>query len=176
MYSYIYSPGDRDSYQRLKKWYLMPPCLTLSIIRYGSRVKWSNPGNGVAPSPTPRCRSYWKGSLRIALDYGRQHTHTHTHTHTHIYIYIYVYVRGAFNKFPDFFCTGIWHCRRLFKIQYLIAIHLMRWLTNFYDFSFKWTATVAIGIHLTKAWLLQLVNFKNAIWTWGRTICNKILF
>ena len=33
-----------ESYQRLKKWYLMPPCLTLSIIRYGSRVKYSNPG------------------------------------------------------------------------------------------------------------------------------------
>ena len=25
----------------------------------------------------------------------------------------------------------------------------MRWLTNFYDFSFKWTATAGIGIHLT---------------------------
>ena len=25
----------------------------------------------------------------------------------------------------------------------------MRWLTNFYDFSFKWTATTAIGIHPT---------------------------
>ena len=44
-----------ESYQRLKKWYLMPPCLTLSIIRYGSRVKWSNPEKGVAPSPTPWC-------------------------------------------------------------------------------------------------------------------------
>ena len=42
-----------ESYQRLKKWYLMRPYLTLSIIRYGSRVKWSNPGKGVAPSPTP---------------------------------------------------------------------------------------------------------------------------
>ena len=55
----------------------------------------------------------------------------------------------------------------------------MRWLTNFYDFSLKWTATAAIGIHPTKAWLSQLVNFKNAIWTWGhfrRMICNKILF
>ena len=41
------------------------------------------------------------------------------------------------------------------KIQYLIAIHLMRWLTNFYDFRFKWTATAAMGIHLTKAWLSQ---------------------
>ena len=36
-----------------KKWYLMPPCLTLSIIRYGSRAKWSNPEEGVAPSSTP---------------------------------------------------------------------------------------------------------------------------
>ena len=33
------------SYQRLKKWYLMSPCLTLSIIRYVTRVKWNNPGN-----------------------------------------------------------------------------------------------------------------------------------
>ena len=32
--------------------YLMPPCLTLSIIRYGSTVKWSNPGKGVAPFPS----------------------------------------------------------------------------------------------------------------------------
>ena len=61
-----------ESYQRLKKWYLMPPCLTLSIIRYESRVKWSNPGKGVAPFPTPWCRSYRKGCLRVTLDYGRQ--------------------------------------------------------------------------------------------------------
>ena len=27
-----------------KKWYLVQPCLTLSIIRYGSRIKWSNSG------------------------------------------------------------------------------------------------------------------------------------
>ena len=61
-----------ESYQRLKKWYLMPTCLTLSIIRYGSRVKWSNPGKGVAPSSTPWCSSYRKGSLWVTLDYGHQ--------------------------------------------------------------------------------------------------------
>ena len=43
-------PSEVESYQRLKKWYLMLPCLTLSIIRYGSRVKWSNPGKWVAAS------------------------------------------------------------------------------------------------------------------------------
>ena len=44
-----------ESYQRLKKWYLMPPFLTLRIIRYASRVKWSNPGKGIAPPHTPWC-------------------------------------------------------------------------------------------------------------------------
>ena len=49
------------------------------------------------------------------------------------------------------------------KIQYLIAIHLTRWLIIFYDFRFKGTATAAIGIHPTKASLSQLMDFKNAI-------------
>ena len=31
------------SYQRLLNWYLNPPCLQLSNIRYVSRVKWNNP-------------------------------------------------------------------------------------------------------------------------------------
>ena len=48
----------------------MLPWLTLSIIRYASRVKWSNPGNGVVPSPTSQCSSYWKGSLWVTLNYG----------------------------------------------------------------------------------------------------------
>ena len=58
------------SYQRLLKWYLIPPCLTLSTIRYVSRVKWSNPGKGVAPSPTPRCSTekgaFWLPSITVA--------------------------------------------------------------------------------------------------------------
>ena len=54
------------SYQRLLKWYLIPPCLTLSNIRYVSRVKWSNSGKGVVSSSTPQCSSYWKGSLHVA--------------------------------------------------------------------------------------------------------------
>ena len=55
------------SYQTLKKWYLIPPYLTLSSNRYVWRVKWSDIGKGVAPSPTHRCCSYWKGSLRVFL-------------------------------------------------------------------------------------------------------------
>ena len=57
---------------KTQKWYLMLFCLTFSIIRYGSRVKWSNQGNGVERSPTSWCNSYPKGRLRVTLDYGRE--------------------------------------------------------------------------------------------------------
>ena len=40
-------------------------------VRFKGKVEQSNPGNGVAPSPTPWCSSYRKGSLRVTLDYGR---------------------------------------------------------------------------------------------------------
>ena len=41
-------PGDPDSIvgrviPKIQKCYLIPPCLTLSTVRYISRVKWSNP-------------------------------------------------------------------------------------------------------------------------------------
>ena len=103
-------PGDLGSVpgRVIPKWYLIPPSFTLSNMRYVSRVKWSNPGKGVALSPTPRCSSYWKGSLLVVLDYGRRlylhtyrivermgyrHMSTHTRTHTHtLYIYIYIYI------------------------------------------------------------------------------------
>ena len=52
LFTIIYSYLIAIIYTSIKKWYLMPPCLTLSIIRYGSRVKWSNPGKRVAPYPT----------------------------------------------------------------------------------------------------------------------------
>ena len=55
-----------------QKWYLIHPSLTFSSIRLVSRVKLSNPVKGVAPSPKPRCSSYWKGSLLVTLDYGHQ--------------------------------------------------------------------------------------------------------
>ena len=73
-----------ESYQRLKKWYLMPPCLTLSIIRYGTRVKWSNPEKGVAPSPTPWCS---KLSKREPSGHPRLWSPTLL-----LLIYIYIYM------------------------------------------------------------------------------------
>ena len=58
------------SYQKLLKCFLIPPCLTLCNISYVSRVKWSNPGKRVAPSPTNRYSSFWKWNLLVAFDYG----------------------------------------------------------------------------------------------------------
>ena len=82
-----------ESYQKLKKWYLMPPCKALSTIRWWSRVKWSNPGKGGTPSPTPQCSSYWKGSFLVTRDYGCQlyYIYIYIYMYIHIYIYIYIY-------------------------------------------------------------------------------------
>ena len=44
----------------------------LNTQQYKIRIKGKE--KGVAPSPTHHCSSYWKGSLRVALDYGHQIT------------------------------------------------------------------------------------------------------
>ena len=41
-------------------------------------------GDGVAPSPTSRCSSYWKGSLLVALDYGHQLYLLYNTSHVHV--------------------------------------------------------------------------------------------
>ena len=46
--------------------------LNTQQCKVGIKGKVEQSGEGVAPSPTPRCSSYWKGSLRVALDNGRQ--------------------------------------------------------------------------------------------------------
>ena len=63
-----------ESHWRLKWWYLIPPCLTLSIMRYVSRLKWSNPQKGVARSSTAWCSSYWKGSQEKLLTATKNNT------------------------------------------------------------------------------------------------------
>ena len=89
-------PGDRGSIPgpvipKTQKWYLMPPGVTLSIIRYGLRVKWNNPGKEETPFPTHRCNSYWKGAFGL-------HSTTSPTSLTlyikaqYIYIYIYLYI------------------------------------------------------------------------------------
>ena len=59
-----------ESYRRLKKWYLMQPCLNLSIIRI--MINWCHLGKGILPSLISWCSSYRKGCLWVTFDYVRQ--------------------------------------------------------------------------------------------------------
>ena len=71
---------------------------------------------------------------------------------------------------------SIWNCRRLLEIQYVIVIILRDDWPIFMISASNEELQKQIGMHPTKAWLSQLVNFKNAIWHFRRTTCNKILF
>ena len=118
------------SFQRLLKRYLIAPCLTLSNIRYISRVKWSNPTKGVAPFPTPRCSSYWKGSLRVTLDKGRR-LYNFTTSFLFIYLFIYQFV-------------GI--CKDL---KNYIYIYIYIYIMNHYISFFK-------SMHIVTNWCFSL--------------------
>ena len=70
-------PGDLGSIPgrvipKTQKMVLDAALLNTQHYKARIEVKWSNPGKGVAPSPTPWCSSYRKGSLRVTLDFGRQ--------------------------------------------------------------------------------------------------------
>ena len=71
------------SYQRLKKWYLMLPCLTLSIIRCISRVTRAILGKNLCPTPHLGAVIIEKGAFRLPS----------TTVGQPIYIYIYINVK-----------------------------------------------------------------------------------
>ena len=115
-----------ESYQKLKKCYLIPPCLTLSIIRYVSRVKWRNLRKGVAPSLTPRCRSYWKGSLQVTFDYSRQ-LYFFLHSSVCEFIFergfgLWIYVLGSRSSFLIFFFSEL-----RFGFDSFVLCHVNQW-------------------------------------------------
>ena len=102
MHSYMYWPNmDRDNENLVKSCKGHTLAAKVSPIKYRPWPK--------TDQPSSRKNIHFVGTL---------------------YRFIFL-ICGAFNKFPDFFCTGIYNCRRLLNIQYVIAIHLMRWLTNF---------------------------------------------
>ena len=78
-------------------------------------------------------------------------------------------IRGAFNKFPDFFVQA-------FKI--VVNSRKFNMLLRYILWD-DWRIFMISG--LNEQLLLELeytlqVNFKNVIWHLWRTICNKILF
>ena len=70
-------PGDLDSIPggvipKTQKMVLDASLLNTQHYKVRIKGKVEQSREGVAPSPTPWCSSYRKGSLRVTLDYGRQ--------------------------------------------------------------------------------------------------------
>ena len=64
-------PGDNGSIPgrvipKIKKMVFGPALLNTQHYKVRIKIMWSNPGNEVVPSPTPRCSSYWIGSFRVS--------------------------------------------------------------------------------------------------------------
>ena len=130
------------SYQRLLKWYLIPPCLTLSNIRYVSRVKWSNPGKGVAPSPTPRCSSYWKGCFLVAFEYGRQ-LYLLPYDEVYDFIEYFVYFQTFYYASLRDHIIGFFEIHGIASLFRLVLVSL-KMCCSIYRWSFFSTCSIAI--------------------------------
>ena len=68
-------PGDLGSIPgwvipKTQKMVLDATLLNAQHYKVRIKIKWSNPGKEVEPSPTPWCSSYRKWSLLVTLDYG----------------------------------------------------------------------------------------------------------
>ena len=77
-----------------------------TVIGYSCQIYFYTPGKGVAPSPTPRCSSYQKRSLRVVLDYG--------HQQQFLYILTVLFQAIQFSISTVFCKPGHWHIVRVF--------------------------------------------------------------
>ena len=74
---FVNGPGDLASIPgrvipKTQKMVLDASLLNTQHYKVRIKGKVNQSREGVAPSPTPWCSSYRKGSLRVTLDYGRQ--------------------------------------------------------------------------------------------------------
>ena len=85
---YIWNWGSISGWviPKTKKMVLGTSLLNTQHYKVQIKGRWSNPGTRVASFQTPRCCSYWKWNLLVALDHGRP-----TYC-IYIYIYIYIYI------------------------------------------------------------------------------------
>ena len=117
---------------------MIPPCFTLSNIRYVSSGAIQR--KEVVPSPTPRCSSYRKGSLRVALDYGRQLYFTY------FYLAIMIILFNNNSCYPNFLFQLVKPMtifpRRYWKVLVLIIVQT-EWRSK---------RTVVIFLNEDKTW------------------------
>ena len=89
-------PGDLGSIpgrviQKTQKMVLDASLLNTQHYKVRIKDKVEQFREGLAPSPTPWCSSYRKGSLRVTLDYGRQLYFLYIYIYIYIYKYAYIY-------------------------------------------------------------------------------------
>ena len=124
------------SYQRLQKWYLVSSCLTLSVIMYGSRIKWSN-------------SSYWKGSLRFIIDYGRR-----------LYFFVYVYISER-TIFSILFCYGH-HFILIILAKYKPSRVIHSWYAAAISRRIKSFSSLLVSSLYLNTWVLGYPQRKNS--------------
>ena len=150
-------PGDLGSIPgqvipKTLKMVLIPPCLTLSNIRCISRVNWSNPGKGVAPSPTSWCSSYRNGSLLVALD-----DYILMIKKNPFLLHLYQFLHTAELEKPTSLATL--HCRLHSEMNFtILSIVLI-------DSSFVWSTFSFKLVCSTAFWGVQDLSFNS------RSIC-----
>ena len=156
----IISPENSRQFQHLFFWLVSPglPDILTRVWPFYFTIrrrswKWSIDVDAQIPISRSALTKRWTGAIPTI----------------YIYIYIYIYIRGAFNKFPDFFVQAFKIVINSWKLENF-PIHLMRWLANFYDFSFKWAATEKLEYTLLKPdchswWIskMQSDTLKNDI-------------
>ena len=125
-------------------------------VRIKGKVKQSR--EGVAPSPTPWCSSYRKGSLRVTLDYGRPLYF--------IYIYIYFEIRSKIamkrvfqnkekRKTHSFYNPKVCHWR--------FASYLERHLKILWSRAWRQT-TVEMTGYRKGSCILKIYPYHQKIW------------
>ena len=113
-------------------------------MRQGSRIKWSNPENGVAPSHAPWCSSYWKGSLWVALDYRYQ-----------LYFLLYGVLLLFFVNLCGWYFIDSFKIIKLSVCKPLYQFHIS--LSDIQDWILEWLLTWLPFMILTTLWTCCIV-------------------
>ena len=138
----------------------MLPCLTLCIIKYGSRV-WSNQGKRIVPCPTPGlkreasgCPWQWLTNLTYIITHTHTHTHTYTHTHTHTHTLMSIY-RGA-HSLTNMCLRHIY----MAKYVYEWICNLFKFVISMVKFCIKETNIFGLYLYIHVYRLLKFFSMK----------------
>ena len=117
----------------------MPPCLTFSIVKYISRVKWSDPGKGVAPPQHLGEVASGKEVFSLPLTMVTNFTYIYVCVCVCLYICVCVYI---------YTCHKLWFSTMplIFLNSLLLFFYLKKY---FYDFLTKFTITEKLNVFTT---------------------------